>query len=330
MRDGWVFMWRVGMAGAIAVNVIASASISNEPSPLVRIESPHLPNAWRVHPRVLSGGQPDGEAGFAELKALGVKTIISVDGARPDIAAARKYGIRYVHLPHGYDGIPDDRVWELAKAVRGLEGPIYIHCHHGKHRSPAAAGAACVAGGLIPARDAVHILTTAGTSEHYRGLYETVRTVQQVDPRTLDSLNIEFPETVELPPFAQTMVAMEHLQDQLRKLSATAWQPPAAHPDLDPAHQALLLRELFTELLRTGVVEHEPDAFQRLVREGEAAGAALEILLRTQPAARHPGWRSEADAAFTRITANCARCHQQYRDVPISEKPPRAKPRLGG
>ena len=49
---------------------------------------------------------------------LGVKTVISVDGAKPDVDLAKKHGMRYVHLPHGYDGVPDDRAKELAKAVR--------------------------------------------------------------------------------------------------------------------------------------------------------------------------------------------------------------------
>ena len=36
---------------------------------------------------------------------------------------AKKYGMRYVHLPHGYDGIPEERIAELAKAVRDLPQP---------------------------------------------------------------------------------------------------------------------------------------------------------------------------------------------------------------
>src|SRR4051794_27773883 len=85
---------------------------SVEPVP---IAEPGLPHAFRVSDRIYSGGSPDGEAGFAELERLGVKTIISVDGARPDVDAATRHGIRYVHLPVGYDGIPRERVLELSK-----------------------------------------------------------------------------------------------------------------------------------------------------------------------------------------------------------------------
>src|SRR5262245_5214765 len=68
------------------------------------LEVPGLHNVFRVSERVYSGSSPDGDAGFAALEKLGVKTIISVDGAKPDAEAAGRHGLRYVHLPFGYDG----------------------------------------------------------------------------------------------------------------------------------------------------------------------------------------------------------------------------------
>ncbi|HEX5033790.1 MAG TPA: hypothetical protein VFW62_04865, partial [bacterium] len=91
-----------------------------EAAALEKVAAKHLPNVVRVHSKVISGGLPEGDAGFKELQDLGVKTVISVDGARPDVDLAKKYGLRYVHLPHGYDGIPQSRLEELAKAVRDL------------------------------------------------------------------------------------------------------------------------------------------------------------------------------------------------------------------
>jgi hypothetical protein len=89
-----------------------------------KIAAEHLPNAYRVHERVISGGLPEEGAAFQELESLGVKTIISVDGARPDVALAKAHGMRYVHLPHGYDGVPNQRMLQLAKAVRELPGQV--------------------------------------------------------------------------------------------------------------------------------------------------------------------------------------------------------------
>ncbi len=112
---------------------------------------------------------------------MGVRSIVSVDGAKPDVEMARAYGMRYVHLPHGYDGIPPARAESLAKAVSELQGPIYIHCHHGRHRSPAAASVACVSAGLIAADQALDVLKLAGTSKNYIGLYSSVAQATRLD-----------------------------------------------------------------------------------------------------------------------------------------------------
>jgi protein tyrosine phosphatase (PTP) superfamily phosphohydrolase (DUF442 family) len=280
-----------------------------------KIDNARLPNAYRLTDKVISGGQPDGEQAYADLAALGVKTVISVDGAKPDVASAKKHGLRYVHLPHGYDGVPDRRVQELAKAVRDLPGPIYIHCHHGKHRSPAAAAAACVSIGVLTSAQAQDLLTTAGTSPNYRGLYDSVRNARPLSARTLDELKVEYHETEKVPPMADAMIAIEHHHDHLKAIAAANWKSPREHPDLDPPHEALLLSEQFTELLRTEAVVKETDAFNSLVREGEAAAQELEASLRAKPFDA-----KRSTAAFTKITTNCQTCHQKFRDVPLSEK----------
>lgn len=298
----------------VAVRVLAAdpAAPPINPPPQ-KVASPHLPNAYRLHDKVLSGGQPDGDDAFRELQELGVRTVISVDGAQPDVAAAARFGLRYVHLPHGYDGISPERAAELAKAVRDLPGPIYIHCHHGKHRSPAAATVACVAAGLLPSEGAETILKTAGTSPHYRGLYEAAVSARRIDDHVLDALRVEFRESADLPRMAEAMVHIEHAHDHLKQFAAAGWKPLPKQPDLDPPHEALLLREHFTELLRTPEVQAQPAAFARLLKDSQSASESLEAALRRQD-------RKTANSALQLITDRCTDCHGRFRDVPLSEK----------
>lgn len=270
-----------------------------------------LPNALQLNDRLISGGQPEGEAAFARLRELGVRTIISVDGATPAVATAEKYGLRYVHLPHGYDGITPERAAELAKAVRDLPGPIYIHCHHGKHRSPAAAATACRALGWLDAEQAAGILKLAGTSPHYLGLFAAVRETVPLNSTALDRLSVEFRPIEPLPEVAEAMVAMERHFDRLEQLAENGWQTLPQHPDLKSAHEALLLREQFTELLRTESVQAEPAAYREQLSAGEQIARQLEELL-GRP------WEEKLELpvrkTLEKLHANCTSCHRQFRD----------------
>ncbi|WP_254512743.1 cytochrome c [Anatilimnocola floriformis] len=293
---------------------VAPAAVTPAPAKIEKLTAKHLPNPVRVHEKVISGGLPEGDAAFAELKELGIKTVISVDGAKPDVTLAEKYGMRYVHLPHSYDGVPEKTAQELAKAVRDLPGPIYIHCHHGKHRSPAASAVACVGAGMITHDDAAALLKVAGTSEAYRGLFQSAESAQALDKALLDNLQAEFPATAKIPAMAQHMIEVEHVHDRLKAIEKAGWKTPADMPALVPEHEALLLREAFTELLRTKEVMEKPAKFQELTKEAEALCLQLEELLKKNPDA------ADASKLFTAVSNNCKACHTAFRDIPLKEK----------
>lgn len=306
-----VLILQLGTACILAQNTPVAAKLE-------KLNKPSLPNAIRIHEKVISGGLPEGDKAFADLASLGVKTIISVDGAKPDVATAKKHGLRYVHLPHGYDGIAEERVKELAKAVKDLPGPIYIHCHHGKHRSPAASASACVAAGLIDPASALGVLKTAGTNENYRGLFAAAKNAKPIDAKLLAELQVEFPEVAKVPPFAEAMVALEHTHDQLKASAAVSWKAPPNDPDLDAAHEALLLREHFTEMLRSEYVGKQPEAFRDLLKQSELAASELEDALKSKLPTEST--RTKAKAALDLVTQKCAACHKAYRDNPVVGK----------
>lgn len=289
---------------------------SNDSEPIV-LNIEELPNAIQVHPKVISGGLPEDSKAFSELAKLGVRTIISVDGQTPDVAAAKKHGMKYVHLPHGYNGISAERTQELAKAVRDLPGPIYIHCHHGKHRSPAAASVACVGAGFLPSEAAVSFIRMAGTSPHYEGLYRSVRTCRRFNSIELDQLEVDFNAQAPIAPLVESMVSIEHRFSNLKQFQKVDWKNLKHHPDIEPAHEALLLKEHFRELSRFDQKEQTPDYLQ-LLKSSEIAAEHLEAELRS--------WKSskEKQAPTTSLMnsmllleKNCQQCHQKYRDVSL-------------
>ncbi len=209
-----------------------------------------IENLHDVVPGVLAGAAPRGEEAFRELAARGVKTLISVDGAKPDVEAARRHGLRYVHLPVGYDGIPERRGLELAKALRELEGPVYLHCHHGRHRVAAATAVACVAAGKLDTEGALRLMRSMGTDEGYRGLWASAREAKPADTAALE---VTFREIAPVPPLQESMVALD------------------AALEVD----ALRAREILAELQRTEDFAARPADYRAWMKASEDAAAAL-------------------------------------------------------
>lgn len=285
-----------------------------------RVASPHLPNLVQIHPRVYVGGSPVGQQAADELKRLGVKTIISVDSAKPDLQVSAGAEARYVHLPIGYDSVTDQRAIELAKAIREQGGNIYLHCHHGHHRAPAAAAVACVTAGMISPEQAQEMLAVAGTAARYRGLYRSVENARAIDPQVIAGHQVEFREYAQVAPLAHAMVEIDHA---LEVVSTRIAEPRgtassiAANLVTDPAHQALLLEERFTELIRMqdlqGIASADNDHahdFMGLLEESQAQAAHLRSMVK-DPARFSSG---ESAAALRQLRESCTKCHARFRN----------------
>jgi len=275
------------------------------------VNSAHLPNAFWVHKHLLSGGLPHGEEAFQELAELGIKTLISVDGIRPQVDLATKHGMRYVHLPHGYEGISESRQREIAKALRDLPKPIYLHCHHGKHRGPTAAATGCIINGWLSKEAGERVLRVAGTNPAFLGLYQTVQRAQPVLLDEIDRWRVEFTSIAPLPPMTEAMVAIDAVHDRLLQARKEAWN----NVNLETSSDALILKEHFLELERTESEFRDDRSFQSLVREGQHFADELEAqLLRIRSHSEPEAAKAHADQSMDRIRKNCAQCHTAFRD----------------
>jgi hypothetical protein len=296
-----------------AILMLVAAAQDLKESTFRRVDSPFLPNAYWVHPTVMSGGKPEGKPAFEELSRQGIRTIISVDGIKPDVDAAQQSGLRYIHLPHGYDGISDERILEIAKAVRDLPGPVYIHCHHGRHRSPAAAAAVCIALGKISPTTGLELLRTAGTNIGFRGLFQAVERTKPVTAETLEQLQVDFVPVAELPPMVDAMVAMDAILDRLKELQGEGWHTPWD----DARSNALMLKEHYMELHRSESEKGQESDFLAWLLQGRDLANQLEVQLNASlPAAseERDAFTKELNGSVKKLSQNCVQCHQQYRD----------------
>lgn len=278
------------------------------------IQSPTIDRLHRLSPKFLSGAQPEGEAAFRELKKLGVKTIISVDGTKPDVAAARKHGLRYVHLPIGYDGIESQRMLQIVKAAQTLDGPVFVHCHHGRHRGPTAAAICCRATEKWDNQTALAWLREAETSPKYAGLFRVVREFQMPSKDDLAKVPTDFPETAQLSTTVEAMVVINACWERLKEIQKHGFRPLPEHPDIVPDQEALQLAEHFRELARNDNSKEQGGDYLRQLSAANEAATALSKRLSALAKDRSQMTIEESAQLMQRLQNHCAQCHAAFRD----------------
>jgi protein tyrosine phosphatase (PTP) superfamily phosphohydrolase (DUF442 family) len=298
-------------AGLLATTRAPGASSSPSPAATnqiaAAIEIAGVHNAFRATEKLYSGSQPEGDATFAALAQRGIKTIISVDGGKPDVAAARKHGLRYIHLPYGYDGISTNRVAELITVMQREPGPFYVHCHHGKHRGPAAIAVMALAAEGWTTNQAVAWLREAGTADDYPGLYRAAQEFFLPTETALAAVG-ELPEVAQASSLVEAMVAVDAHLEHLKLAQKSGWKTPPGHADISPPHEATLLWEQYREIARLADTAARPADYRQKLAEAERLTDALRQELKT-------GATGEIlDAMFKRVSQNCVACHKQHRN----------------
>ena len=259
-------------------------------------------NLFAPSSRIYSGAEPTDCRAFAAIAALGVGTVVSVDGVAPNVTLAAKHGLRYVHIPIGYDGVDEFAQRSLSRLVSEVDGSIYIHCHHGRHRGPAAAAIACMADGDFTSVQAIAFLKSAGTSREYEGLYRDVAAFVRA------SGGDELPmlvETADIEPLAAQMARIDRHFERLTQLEHAERSMDAAAV----ARTALLLKQAFRELGRTLSDEDHEDSKElvELMAASEQTAARLHRMI--------PGKQpTESVAIIAQLRQQCTQCHERFRD----------------
>ena len=243
---------------------------------------------FQLNDRFYSGDSPITAADFEALRQLGVTSIISVDGAEPERERAAEYGMTYMHWPVRYSAVTPEAALGIAQWVQKQPGIVYLHCHHGKHRGPAAA--ACVMLALDPTftrQDAQNWLAIAGTDPRYEGLIELPWTTPRPTLAQLQASQNAKPQFSDNGMTA-TMVAVDERFDLLKTESATP-------------NDAVILCELFHEAGRL------PTPFAGEYAEPEALAQQLETALREKSLPKIERLRSQ-------LSTQCTDCHARHRD----------------
>lgn len=275
------------------------------------VDLPGLHNVVAFGDGFWSGSQPEGDEGFQTLRRMGVRTVISVDGGEPEVARAKKLGLRYIHLPISYGGISKERQAELARATRDAreKGNVYIHCHHGKHRSAGAAAATAVSLGWDQPAHAVERMKVSGTAPGYTGLYACAADATTMTTAEINAVSASFPEVSPPPGFVKAMVEVDERSEHLKAIEGAGWVTPSDHPDLVPVAEAGRLADLFRLSAESDSAAGRPADFAERLRKD------AQLLQEIEDGLKEPAPDKAAlSAKYKLLAASCKDCHAKYRD----------------
>ena len=129
-------MRNLGAALAVAVLLVFSASAGTNRSATpanVRID-----NFGQINENYYRGAQPDSR-GFADLAALGIKTVIDLrrDFLKDEQRMVERAGMKFYRIPMTTSERPADAsVVQFLKIVNDpANQPVYVHCKGGRHRT---------------------------------------------------------------------------------------------------------------------------------------------------------------------------------------------------
>ena len=273
-----------------------------------------LHQVFHLSKNIVSGAEPEGEKAFERIAAMGVKTVLSVDGKTPDVAAARKYGLRYVHVPIRYSGITEDEIDKIAKTFRELEGPFYVHCFHGKHRGPAGAAIGrLVLDGASRQQALAEMAQWCGTAEKYEGLFQTIATAEMPTAEQSRASTFAFDEAHPFEGIRSGMIRLTRAWDNVKYLEKGDFAPNAEHPDLDAVNEAEKAKQLLVQMHESGELLSKPQDYKDWMKESAEGSVELHKALYELKDGDKEALAT-ARKHFTTVKNACSHCHKAYRN----------------
>ena len=254
----------------------------------VSVAAPGIERVYKIDTNLLTGSSPDTE-GLHSLQELGVSVVVCVDGPRPNVDLIRELGMRSVHLPIGYDEVPESTLQSLVKLTQEHPETIYVHCHQGQHRGPAVAAVIQRIRKEWNTEQSREILSTCGTSKDYPGLWEATATPL---PEFYECSQAQLPEAVKPKGLTELMLTIQDQRDSLDSMGNNY---------ADITATLLVIEESFRELQRG---YHTQDT-----KNSKSWNTEIEHMISTlREMQEDPSGYTD----FARIDARCTSCHRAH------------------
>jgi protein tyrosine phosphatase (PTP) superfamily phosphohydrolase (DUF442 family) len=185
-------------AAVVGVALLIHAATAQNPAPPAagvtaapakREKLPGLDNFGKVSDTLFRGAQPK-DAGYAELKKLGVEVVVSLREHKNQIEAERKavesQGMHFVSIPWPpFDTPKNQQVAEFLELLRANPGrKIFVHCQRGAERTGVMVAAVRIAAERWTPQQALDEMEVFG----FRGFwFHHLKTYVRKFPGLLDS-----------------------------------------------------------------------------------------------------------------------------------------------
>jgi protein tyrosine/serine phosphatase len=127
-------------AAAILLGLSLALPAAAQTAGTTKLASVSIDNFGRVNDHYFRGAQPEGQD-YADLKALGIKTVIDLtggdDASTSEPGIVKNLGMNFVRIPMSTHETPSpDKVARFLSLVDDLANqPVYVHCQGGRHRT---------------------------------------------------------------------------------------------------------------------------------------------------------------------------------------------------
>ena len=101
-----------------------------------KINSVNFRNLYRINDSVYRSEQPD-RKGMAELKNLGIKTILNLRNGKDDISETKDMQLILRHVPINTWKLSYNDIVNALVVLKKSEKPVLVHCLHGSDRTGA-------------------------------------------------------------------------------------------------------------------------------------------------------------------------------------------------
>jgi tyrosine-protein phosphatase SIW14 len=170
-----------------APTTTAATVPTTSPTLLTPHPLPGLPNFAQVSPMLYRGAQPTAE-GFAQLKKMGVKTVINLRWLHSDRDMLKGLGLQYVNIEcKAWHPEEEDMVQVLKLIEDPANQPVFVHCQHGADRTGCAIAVYRMVDEGWSSADATRELPNFnfhpiwGDIKEYLQKFDAARTRQRVD-----------------------------------------------------------------------------------------------------------------------------------------------------